>query len=218
MKFYNFLNKSIIVSSFEKKLKIIVFVLCFCIILSVFVGSIDNILVVEGIIRPKTVTTPIKCLLDGFVCEKYYKNTDFVEEGEILLKIDSSYQIETKNSILNKKKNYEYELAMIKDLYFLLLKTSIENIPYEEEIIHKNVAYSVFVSEYKQYKTDYELMKKNFQRKANLYPKFLSKQELEEAESCFLESLYAFTSWLDNKKKFVHNDYNQAIYNIEECT
>ena len=172
---WNFHSFSFISSSrLKKRFEVYLSFLFFIVFIFLFFLNLDEIVVVEGEIRPQFSEVTVKCLFSGIVSDVFYKNADFVNEGDILLKIDSTYEKEYMKNLLEIRNFYEKEIKSVQEILLLLNTVSTENIHYDEYLCSTNTKYSFLVAEYQKYKDDYELKRRIFEREQISYPFSLS--------------------------------------------
>lgn len=189
----------------------------FCLLLCFFTCRLDETVIAEGEIRPYTKETVVKCLFNGVVENVNYKDSDYVNKGDILFSLNSNYENEYLRNLLELELIYSTNLELLKEFLDLLEKTSEESLIYDERIMYDNSKYAAFVNSYKSYKNDYELKKNTFERQEFLFPKIISKQEYEKYENEYLQSYYVFITWLQNQKLEAREEYVNNCQNLEEC-
>ena len=81
----------------------------------------------------------------------------------------------------------------------------------------KNLKYSCFLTRYKSYENEYKMQLKNYKRQKDLYPEFISKQELENSENKYLQSIFDFSDWLQNQKIQEEELYLDFQQKLEDC-
>lgn len=215
---WNFHSFSFISSSrLKKRFEVYLSFLFFIVFIFLFFLNLDEIVVVEGEIRPQFSEVTVKCLFSGIVSDVFYKNADFVNEGDILLKIDSTYEKEYMKNLLEIRNFYEKEIKSVQEILLLLNTVSTENIHYDEYLCSTNTKYSFLVAEYQKYKDDYELKRRIFEREQISYPMSISKQELERCENEYKQSFYAFVTWIEQQKLLILEDYTSSRTKLEEC-
>ncbi|MBR5646356.1 MAG: HlyD family efflux transporter periplasmic adaptor subunit [Treponema sp.] len=191
-------------------LTIIIFLPCF------FFCHLDEILIVDGEIRPDKVERSIKSLFSGVVSNVFYQNSQFINKGDLLFELNSSYekqQLENLKELENLYQNEESELNKL----LTLINESNNDLPPDAESIYSNAKCSVFISEYKRYKKNLKITKENYERNRLLCPQSVSKVELEGYENSYFQAQYSFLSWFENQKIQLREQYLEIIRNLQDC-
>ena len=165
----------------------------FVILVAIFLCHLDEFVIAEGVIRPVLEEAEVVSLYTGVIKNVYYKNTQFVNKGDLLFEQDCIYEQEVLKNFLALKKIYEQYVSSLYETLDLVNKSTIEICPYTEILIKKNAEYSAFVKKFMSYKKELEAKQIYFERQSLLFPMVISKQELENAEKDFLqEELFFF--------------------------
>ena len=200
-----------------KYFKIIIIILTNLLVCCFFLCYLDENVIAEGEIRPCTKETVIRSLFNGTVEKVNYKNSSYVNKGDVLYSLNSSYEKENLKNLLQLEELYNTNVQCLKELLILHETTTEDTINYEENIIKYNSRYAAFVTSYKSYKNNYELKKNTFARQEFLYPGIISKQEYENYENEYLQCYFMFSTWLQNQKIQAREDYAINYKNLEEC-
>lgn len=182
-----------------------------------FFCHLDEIVTVSGEIRPEKSVTSVVTLFSGTVTNVVYKKSNFVNTGDLLFELDSSYEKQELVNLGELKKLYQKEENELSNLLNLIDKTGIEGLPTPSNQKITDSKSIAFLSEYKKYENETKLAEKNYERQKNLFPSTISKTELEEYENSYLQAKYTFLSWLENQKIQSREDYTEIIENLQNC-
>ena len=181
-----------------------------------FFCHLDEMLVVDGEIRPENDESSIKNKFSGVVTNVYYKNSQFINKGDLLFELNSTYEKQQLSNYEKLEQTYKSEESELNKLLTLINKCD-NNLPFDDELAFSNAKCSVFISEYKRYKKNLEVVKKNYERKRILFPQAISKAELEENENSYYQAEYSFISWFENQKIQSRKQYFETISNLQDC-
>lgn len=182
-----------------------------------FFSPLDEIVTVDGEIRPEIYESSVESRFSGVITNVNFKNSQFVNKGDILFEFDSSYENQQLGNLKELKILYQNEENELLTLLKLLDKTSIKMLPVDAEINYINSKCTAFISEYKRYMKNLETSKCNYERMKPLFPQAVSKSELEDYENSYLQDIYIFLSWLENYKIQSREKYSEITQSLQNC-
>lgn len=200
-----------------KRYYILFFITIILFIPCLFFCHLDEIITVNGEIRPKKNESSIKVMFSGIITKIYYENSKFVNKGDLLFEFNSFYE---EQELLNLEKLriiYQTEENELSNLLNLINETDINGLPSDAEIKYMDRKCSAFISECKRYLKLIEVSKGNYERNKYLFPVIISKSELEEFENSYYQDKYSFLSWLENQRIEVREKHSELIINLQNC-
>lgn len=186
-------------------------------LICLFFCYFDEYIIAEGEIRPFEEKTTIKCLFTGTITDVCYKKSMFVNQNEILFILDSTYERQELERLLELQKLYIKTKDEILELLNCMNLITIYNTNYEQLNTSKNIKCAVFISEYTKYKNNYDLSKMIYENGKNLYPLSISQQELQILENTSLQNLYDLKTWINNERIQTNKEYLECLQNLEQC-
>lgn len=178
---------------------------------------LDEIVTTSGQIRPIINESVVKVLFSGTVTNVTYKNSEFINAGDLLVELDSSYEQQKLNNLEELKKLYQNEVKESSDLLNLIDKADKEDLPNQMNLTYISSNCIAFISEYKKYKKQTRLAEDNYERQKPLYPSAISKSELEEYENEYLQTKFSFVTWFENQKIKTRESYAESTKNLQNC-
>lgn len=203
--------------SFLQKYIIFLLIDLFILIFIIFFCKLDEIVYVEGQIRPVAEEIYIYSLYSGTVKDKYYENAQYVNQGDVLIVQDSSYDEENLKNLLELKKMYEVSTNNYEDLLTILNKTTIFRCELNERKFSNNILCASFFSQYKNYSSILEHKRKKLERNKKIYPSMISAEELENIENELLQVEYSFSTWLEEQKISALESYSEYMHKKDSC-
>lgn len=172
-------------------------------LLIIIFGKIDDVIKVDGIIRPKANVSLVRNVISGKIIEINYKPGQFVRKGEFLYKIDSSMYDSQRENLISEQTSFEEKLHGLNKL--ILSYNSNENLISKKNI----VSYSRFEN-YKNNAEKLEIEKRiayeNWMTMKNLPISLQNPQAIKQRE---LEYEYAFKNLLSYKSDFLNSVTNE---------
>lgn len=200
-----------------KRFKIQIVCTLFILFVCMFFCNLDENVIAEGMIRPLQTEITINSNFSGVITDIFYKNADYVNDGDILFVQDCSYEKEFLKNLIDLQSFYENKINSYKTLQVLLESTDLTFCDFDKNIAMKDILYSSFVNQYKYYKNDVESKKKFFEQRLLLYPNIISQQELEDSENSYIQAKLNFSTWLENQRIEILEQLSQFSQKKEDC-
>lgn len=213
----NYQNKVFIKQKIYNQLILCILISFILLLLSCFFCHLDETVTTEGQIRPLIQEASIKTQFSGNISQIMYKNTDFVNKGDLLFIQDTSYENEYLIRLKKLVEYYENNIYSYKQLENLLTSTSIEEFNYDDTILTTNGIYSSFVNQYKKLKNELSSKKDYYILQSQLYPNLISKQEIENIKNDYIQFKFTFLHWIDNQRIEVLENLSTYTQKLEEC-
>lgn len=138
-----------------------VFILIVLIIVSLFLIEIDEVVKVQGVVKPEENISIVKNIVSGKILKINYEAGKIVNAGDLLYKIDDSSLISQLETELNFLNQYETELFVYKNILHLLNGKTLED---EDDNLNEEI-----LLKYNSYLSSVNKIKKEIEINENYY-------------------------------------------------
>jgi multidrug resistance efflux pump len=189
------------------------FLIAVCVSLLVLIlwssfSQMDDVVKASVILRPKEAVSSIRCASGGELSEKFYRNNESVEEGSLLLQLDSS-------AFLAEKEEYDERLARTqKDIS--VAKTLLETIRTEKfPLVQKDsdeyITSAAYLYENEKYETVEEDSYTKLKREKEKPETIKIPQDIQDLQNQYDQNKFEFDTWKNTRAVQANNNYNQLI-------
>ena len=190
-----------------------IFIITICLLITMFFGwaiffKLDEVVKAKVIFRPLNNISHIRCICDGELKAKYYKNNSPTKKGDILLSLDTTaYEIELEFCKIEYKKITD-DLEINENLLYTINNLKIPNISKTSESYIKSLT---FLTEHNRLKSIINFYNEKLKKEINQPEELKIPYNILLAQKEYEQQLLAFKNWL-NQEKLSAVNLNKVLF------
>lgn len=171
-------------------------------------SPMDDVVKSSVILRPKEAVSSIRCAAGGELSEKFYKNNENVEEGKLLMQLDSSAYKTEREEYEERLLKTEKDISVAKALLETMRTEEFPVLPKDSEEYINSAAY---LYEKERYETAIDSLYTKLKREEEKPASIKIPQNIQDLQNQYDQSRLEFSTWKNKQLSLCNDSYSQLL-------